>query len=480
MTVTLKMNLATTRKRSHCIGGDGMRFSELHLADAPKIVATPPGPRSREALAAQEEFESSVVSYPKAIPVAFEEGKGATLRDFDGNVYIDFFGGAGVLAVGHSNPEVLEAVSKQERLLIHALDFPTKPKLELIKKLCEVAPGELRGNAKVFFGGPTGSDAVEAAVKLAKVVTGRRGLLAFEGAYHGMTSGALSLSSGKKFKEKYTPLLPEVHFAPYAYCYRCVFGREYPGCGLECAHYVEHLLDDPHSGIVDPAAIIVEAVQGEGGSIPPPGEYITELRRIASAYAIPLIIDEIQAGLGRTGKMFACEHSNTTPDIMTISKAIGGIGFALSACMCRKEFDKWSSGGHIGTFRGQCVSMAAGLAALNFIERNDLPKHAAELGKRMLKQLQELEEESKHIGDARGRGLMIGIEFVRDKKTKKPADDIAREVRKRCYMKGLIIEMGGHYDNVARFLPPLVLTEELADRGIAIFGEAVKETEKTV
>jgi diaminobutyrate-2-oxoglutarate transaminase len=447
------------------------------MAHAPKIVATPPGPKSKEALAAQGEFESNVVSYPKAIPLAFEEGKGATLRDFDGNIYIDFFGGAGVLAVGHSNPEVLEAVAKQEKLLIHALDFPTRPRLDLVRKLCEIAPGDLKGNAKVFFGGPTGSDAVEAAVKLAKVVTGRTGILSFEGAYHGMTSGALALCSGKKFKENYVPLIPEVHFAPYAYCYRCVFGKEYPDCGMQCAQFVEHLFDDPHSGVVDPAAIIVEAIQGEGGSIPPPEEFITELRRIATDYAIPLIVDEIQAGLGRTGKMFASEHSNVTPDIMTISKAIGGIGFALSACMCRKELDKWTSGAHIGTFRGQCVSMVAGLAALNFMQQNDLPKHAAELGKRMLKQLSEVED-SKYVGDVRGRGLMIGVEFVKDKKTKKAADDIAREVRKRCYMKGLIIEMGGHYNNVARFLPPLVLTEELADKGVTIFQEAVKETEK--
>jgi len=457
-----------------------VRFSELHMPDAPKIVVTPPGPKSKEALAIQAELESNVVSYPKAIPLAFEEGKGATIRDFDGNVYIDFFGGAGVLAVGHSNPEVLEAVSKQEKLLVHALDFPTRPRLDLMKKLVEIAPGQMRGNAKVFFGGPTGSDAVEAAVKLAKVVTGRRGVLAFEGSYHGMTSGALSLCSGKKFKENYLPLLPEIHFAPYAYCYRCAFGKEYPGCGLQCAQYVEHLFDDPHSGIVDPAAIIVEAVQGEGGSIPPPEEYITELRRIATAYSIPLIIDEIQAGLGRTGKMFASEHSNTTPDIVTISKAIGGIGFPLSVCMCRKEYDKWTSGAHIGTFRGQCVSMAAGLAALKFMEKNDLPRYAAELGRRMLAQLKELEEESKYIGDVRGKGLMLGVEFVKDKKTKKPADDVAREVRKRCYMKGLIIEMGGHYNNVARFLPPLVLTEELADKGVAIFREAVKEAEKSL
>jgi len=391
-------------------------------------------------------------------------------------VYIDFFGGSGVLNVGHCNPEVLEAVKEQEKLLIHALDFPTRPRIELMKKLLEIAPGELRNNAKAFFGGPTGSDAVEAAAKLAKYSTGRHGFLAFEGAYHGMTAGALSLSSGKKFKENFVPLLPEIHFAPYAYCYRCAFGNEFPDCGLQCARYVEHLLDDPHSGIVDPAAIMIEAIQGEGGSIVPPDDYLRELRRICNDYSVLLIIDEIQAGLGRTGRMFACEHSNTTPDIMTISKAIGGIGYPL----CRRDLDKWTSGAHIGTFRGQCVAMAAGLAALNFMERNDLPSHAAKLGSHMLERLQVLMDESRYIGDVRGKGLMVGIEFVKDKKTKKPADAVAREVRKQCYMRGLIVELGGHYSNVVRFLPPLVLTEELADKGLHVFNEAVKDTERNL
>jgi diaminobutyrate-2-oxoglutarate transaminase len=460
-----------------------MRFSELSYSEAPRIVAPVPGPRSREAVAIQRKFESNVVSYARAIPLGFEEGRGATIKDMDGNIYIDFFGGAGVLNVGHCNPEVLKAVNEQEKKLIHALDFPTKPKLDLIQKLVEIAPGGMRNSSKVFFGGPTGSDAVEAAVKLAKFNTGRRGVLAFEGAYHGMTSGALSFSSGKKFKENFVPLLPEVHFAPYAYCYRCPFGKKDgspENCCMECAEYVRHILEDPHSGIVDPAALVIEAIQGEGGSIVPPDDYISELRKIADEYALPLIIDEIQAGLGRTGKMFACEHSETTPDIMTLSKGLGGIGFPLSACLCLEKFDKWPSGAHIGTFRGQAVAMAAGFAALNFMENNHLPEHALELGEHMLKRLSEIKDQSRYIGDVRGRGLMIGIEFVKDKKTKEPAGEIARDVRKHCYPKGLIVELGGHYNNVIRFLPPLILTEELAEKGLNIFAEAAKEQERSM
>ncbi len=458
-----------------------MRFEELSYPDAPKLLTPIPGPKSKAATALQKKYESNVVSYGKAIPLGFEEGMGATIKDMDGNIYIDFFGGAGVLNVGHSNPDVLRAVSEQEKKLVHALDFATKPKLDLIRRLVEIAPGKMRNRSKVFFGGPTGSDAVEAAVKLAKVNTGRKGVLAFEGGYHGMTSGALSFGSGKKFKESFVPLLSEVHFAPYAYCYRCPFGKKDgtpEDCCMQCAEYVRHILEDPHSGVVDPAAMLVEAIQGEGGTIVPPDDFIRELRRICDDFGVPLIDDEIQAGLCRTGKMFACEHSGITPDIMTLSKGLGGIGFPLSACVCKQEMDKFSPGAHIGTFRGQAVSMAAGFAALNFMEKYDLAGHAAKLGAHMLRRLEELKANSRFVGDVRGKGLMIGIEFVKDKKTKEPAEGIARDVRKRCYPNGLIVELGGHYNNVVRFLPPLVLTEELADRGIGIFAQAVRESEK--
>lgn len=451
---------------------------KLHFPEAPRILVEPPGPRSTEYIRRQLEIESSAVSYPRAIPLAFEEGRGATLRDADGNVYIDFFGGAGVLNVGNCNPEVLRAVRDQVEKLTHALDFPTAPRLELSERLLEIAPLGLRGNAKILFCAPTGSDAVEASVKLARYNTGRHPLLSFEGGYHGMTAGAVSLSSGKKFKERYVPLYPEVHFAPYAYCYRCAFGREWGACDLECATYVEHLLEDPHSGVVDPAAMVVEAVQGEGGSIPPPEAFISELRRICDDYDVPLIIDEIQAGLGRTGRMFACEHSGATPDIMTVSKGIGG-GLPLSAVIYNEKLDTWERGAHIGTFRGHALAMAAGVATLNFMGKYDLPSRAARIGQRMLRRLEELKEESRYIGDVRGKGLMIGVEFVKDKGSKEPGADVAGEVRKQCYKRGLIVELGGHYLNVVRFLPPLVLTEELADKGLDIMVEAVEAAERT-
>jgi len=455
-----------------------MKFSGLHFPEAPKIVVEPPGPKSKQLLDKQRELESKAVLYPLAIPLALEASKGATVKDVDGNIYIDFFGGIAVLSVGHSNPVVLKAVREQEEKLIHALDFPTTPRIKLAEKLVEISPGGLKGNSKVLFGGPTGSDAVEAAIKLAKYNSKRIGVIAFEGSYAGQTEMSLALSSTKKFKERYVPLAPETHFVPYAYCYRCAFGLRHPECDLQCVKYVGHVLEDPYSGIVKPAAIIAEPVQGEGGIVVPPEGWLSELKRVCEENEVLLIVDEIQAGLGRTGKMFACEHWNTTPDIMTIAKALGGIGLPLSACIYNKKLDTWEPGAHLGTFRGHVLAMAAGLAAINYMQENKLPEHAEKMGRRIRKQLDDLAEESKHIGEVRGKGLMIGVEFVKSKENKQPWKEIVDKVQMKCFQRGLLIWKAGHYANVARFLPPLVITEELVDKGITIFVDAVKEVER--
>lgn len=455
------------------------KFEDLHFSEAPRIVVKPPGPKSRNICLRQEISETAAVSYPKAIPLAFEEGRGATLKDVDGNIYIDFLAGAGTLNVGHCNPEVVQAARQQMEKLTHCLDFPTPVRTELTKEILSLLPERLKNNAKIFFVAPTGADAVESAIKLARFNTRRVGIISFEGAYHGMTAGALALTANKEFKKNFIPMIPEVCFVPYAYCYRCVFGKEYPDCDLECAKYLEHVLEDPNSGVVDPAAIILEAVQGEGGSIPAPDKFIMEVRRIACEHSMPLIVDEIQAGVCRTGKMWACEHSGITPDIMTISKGIGG-GLPLSVVVFDKRLDNWEKGAHVGTFRGHVVAMAAAVATLRFIKKHKLWDHAAKLGREIfLPRLKELKEENKYIGDVRGKGMMIGVEFVKDKKSKKPWPEMVREVQKVSYEKGLITEVGGHYQNVMRFLPPLVLTKELAETGIDIFAEAAKEVEAT-
>jgi len=452
-------------------------FADLSFPEAPKIVTKPPGPRARELLERQKEVDSRAVYYPTVIPTAWEAGKGATIRDVDGNTYIDFVAGISVLNVGHSNPQVVEAVKRQLDKLTHALDIPTAERIAIVEKLVQIAPEGLKGNSKVLFGGPTGSDAIEGALKLAKFNTKHHTFLAFHGAYHGMTGGALSVTSKKAFKTGFLPLLPDIHFAPYAYCYRCAFGKEYPECNMQCVRYVKYLFSDPESGLTDPAAIIAEPIQGEGGFIVPPDGYLKELRRICDENSILLIVDEIQTGFGRTGKMFACEYDGVTPDIMTIAKAVGGIGLPLSGCVIKKELDAWEPGGHLGTFRGNVLACVAGLAAINFTVERGLVERSAREGAHMLRRLRDLQQETKTIGDVRGKGMMVAAEFVEDKETKKPAIELVKKVQARCLERGVLVWKAGHWPNVIRFLPPLVITHEHVDKGLDIFSEAVKEAE---
>jgi len=347
-----------------------VNFEELSYSDAPLIRTTPPGPLSQEFLDFQLSNEGAAVSYPRGMPMALRRARGATVEDVDGNLYIDFFGGAGVLNVGHGNPAVLDAARAQMEELTHTLDIPSPVRKVMVEQLRQILPAEL---SRVFFGGPTGSDAVEAAVKLAKYNTGLYPMIAFEGAYHGMTAGALSLGSGTAFKGDFLPLIPEVHFAPYAYCYRCQFGMDAGNCDLECGRYLEHMIEDSHSGVGEPAAILVEAIQGEGGSIVPDERFLPKIRQICDDYGILMIADEIQAGFCRTGRMFAIEHTGTVPDIMTMSKALGGVGFPISCIAYKEKLDTWPAGKHIGTFRGNLVAFAGGAAAIGFMLENELP-----------------------------------------------------------------------------------------------------------
>jgi diaminobutyrate-2-oxoglutarate transaminase len=408
--------------------------------------------------------------------MALRRAKGATVEDVDGNIYIDLFGGAGVMAVGHTNPVVAEAAKKQIDELTHCLDIPNPTRIALDEVLFEILPNEL---TRLFYGGPTGSDAVEQALKLVKYNSNRIPMIAFEGGYHGMTAGALSLTSALSHKEGLLPLTPEVHFAPYAYCFRCPFAKRPESCDLECAKYLEHMIEDPHSGVGKPAAVIVEPVQGEGGSIVPPDRFLPEVRRICNRYGVFLICDEIQSGLGRTGKMFSFEHTQVVPDVTTISKALGGIGFPISAIAYKEELNTWPAGKTIGTFRGNMIAFAAGASALRFMIDNNVPEHAFELGGKALKWLKDLEKSSSIVGEARGMGLMLGVEFVKDKATKDPAPEFAKKARTLCHQRGVMIEVGGHYNNVARFLPPLIITQDLLKKGIEIFSDAVREIEKS-
>ncbi len=457
-----------------------MMFGDLSFEEAPLINTKLPGIRSKEFLNLQQKLEGNPVSYPKGSPIAIKQGFGATIKDVDDNIFIDFFGGAGVLALGHCNPYIDERIRKVQKEITHTLDFPTEIRLELVEKIQNILPSDLRNNSKVIFGGPTGSDAVESAIKLSKIITKRHGIIAFEGAYHGMTAGALALTSGKFWKEEYMPFIPEVHFVPYAYSYRCPFKTNTAAaCAEATANYFEHVLEDPHSGVVDPAMTIIEPIQGEGGSIVPHNTFVKKITEISKKYEIPMVFDEIQAGFCRTGKFFSSEHSGASPDIMTISKALGG-GFPLSAIAYREDLDVWSKAAHIGTFRGNVTAMAAGSASIDFMLENNLANYVEELGNYMLLKLEKCEKNSSIMGEVRGKGLMIGIEIVEDKETKKPSPDLCSKIRDEMFRKGVIIEIGGHYDNVLRFLPPLIITKKLAETGIDICTESIEKIESEI
>jgi diaminobutyrate-2-oxoglutarate transaminase len=456
---------------------DELYYEKLNFSEAPKISVSPPGPKAKALLDRQKRVDSNALVYPFQVPLAPERGLGSTVMDADGNYYIDFSGGVGVLNVGHSNPEVVEAIKSQSEKLAHALDFPGLPRVMLSEKLVEIAPGDLKDRSKVFLCGPTGADAVEAAVKLGKYNSQKPGVISFEGGWHGVTGSGLAATGKKGAKERFLPLMPEVYIVPYAYCYRCVFGLEYPSCDLQCAKYLEHIIRDPDSGATSPGSLLIEPIQGEGGIVVPPDGYLQEVRRICTKYGIILIMDEIQTGFARTGRMFCCENWGITPDIMCVSKTMGG-GLPLAALIISEKMDTWPSGAHVGTFRGNLLSCAAGLASINFIERNELSSRARELGQKAMNRLKEIAKKSRFIGDVRGQGLYVGVEFVKDKKTKEPGLEILKEAQEKCFQKGVILWKGGRWNNVARFMSALVITEGLLYQGIDIFEEVLRSIER--
>jgi diaminobutyrate-2-oxoglutarate transaminase len=461
----------------------GPPIEALHYDDAPDVGSVP-GPESKTLLEKQQEIDSSAVAYPNDIPVAFEEGRGATVRDADGNTYIDMFAGIGVLNVGHANPYVLEAVHEQADKLVHTVDFPTEARLELIEKLDEIAPAGLQGNNRVVFGGPTGSDAVEASIKLAKHNTGGDGLIAFRGAYHGATAGAMALTSNKGFKRDYTPLIPEVTHVRYPNASADVASDDAPSvcsrpasecCGsLSCARALEEVqavLEDPYGGLANPAGIFVEPIQGEGGVIVPPEGFLKGLRDLADDNDIPLVFDEIQSGLGRTGQWWASDWHGVSPDIMTTAKALGGVGFPLSATVYHEDLDTWGPGGHAGTYRGHVVGMRAGTRAIEYIQEHDLLAHARELGEHIRGRLREASAGTDRIVDVRGKGLFIGTEFVDE--AGQPDGDAVDMIQQYCFEHGVLVWTAGRYGNVLRLLPPLVLTRELADIATDVIIDAI-------
>lgn len=453
-------------------------FSQFHLGEDARILSEGiPGPESKRMLQLQREIEGRVVSYPRSNPIAIRRAKGAIIEDVDGNRFIDFFAGAGVVNLGHSNEEVLEYVTEQQKDIIHCLDFPTENKLSAIQKILSHLPPSIRHEYKVSFGGPTGSDAVEAAIKLAKIKTGRDTIIAFTGGYHGMSSAALAATSDTFFRQNISSLVSNIHFVPYGYCYRCPFEKKPSNCSMQCVNYLRNILENPHSGIPKPAAILLEPVQGEGGNIVPLEGYLESLVELAHAHDVIVIFDEIQSGFFRTGTFLSFMHGKAVPDIITISKGLGGIGLPISGLIYRKDVEAWGPGAHIGTFRGNQASLAGTNGAFDFIEKYNLTSYVNTISALLMDGLKDLQESCEVMGDVRGKGLMIGLEFVEDRLSKKPYSTFAKTFRRNCLQRGLLFELGGHYGNVIRLVPPLIITPKIVESAMRIMRSALRATE---
>ncbi|WP_411350110.1 diaminobutyrate--2-oxoglutarate transaminase [Paenibacillus sp. WLX2291] len=430
----------------------------------------------------QEQKESNARAYPRHFPLVISKAKGMMVTDTEGRQYYDCLAGAGTLALGHNHDVVVEAIRDvlNQQIPLHTLDLATPLKLAFMEELFSLLPMEMRDHAKIQFCGPTGADAVEAAIKLVKTATGGRSILAFQGSYHGSTQATMAMSGNLSKKQHLQSLLPDVHFLPFPYEYRCPFGVGGEMTAQLSAQYIENLLDDCESGIAAPCGVIVETVQGEGGAIPANIRWLQELRRITAERGIPLIIDEVQTGFGRTGKMFSFEHAGIVPDVIICSKAVGG-SLPMSVIMYRDELDRWQPGAHTGTFRGNQMAMATGLATLRYIQEQHVMDNVRERGQQIMNRLRSLQESVPSLGDVRGRGLMIGVEIVDTNAVMDrlghypPSGKLAEQIQQRCFANGLIIEVGGRHSSVIRFLPPLVISEQETDKVLELFTTSVHE-----
>ncbi len=455
-------------------------LAKLSFAEAPKIVSDVlPGPKSQELIDAELENETVTRVVPNVLPVVWDNAKGATVQDPDGNIFIDLTAGIAVNNVGHCNPRVLETISKQSQLLMHNPDATNYHRVKLGQKLQQIAPGRLKGNAKMAYG-LSGSSAVEIATKFAKSATGKSHIIAFEGAYHGAMGATLSLTTSQQFRSDYGPFNPYVyHVGPYAYCYRCPWKLEYPKCGLECARYVEHLLLGPNTGIdIDNvAAMIVEPVQAEGGYVTPPDDFLSAIKKTCEKAGILYIDDEVQAGMGRTGKMFAIEHYGVDPDLITLGKALGGDLPFSAVVMDNSVAEKLSPISHILTAAGNATTCAVACTNIDLLQ-DGLLERADKLGAYAKAVLESMMDEIEIIGDIRGKGFMIAIETVKDRETKEPVDlgemmQIVWSLRD----KGVLMLPCGRYNNVFRLMPPLVITKEHLDQALEIIGDVFKQVQ---
>jgi 4-aminobutyrate aminotransferase len=433
----------------------------------PDLKTSLPGPKAQAIIARDAAAVSP--SYTRDYPLVIDRGEGAFVQDVDGNVFLDCTAGIAVNATGHSHPEVVRAIVDQSQKFLHmsGTDFYYELQVRLSEELSAVAP--MPGPHRAFFGN-SGAEAIEAALKLAKFYTKRHNVIAFLGAFHGRTLGALSLTASRLAQRRgFGPFPPGVYHAPYANCYRCPVGATPETCAAECLRFLE---DQVLVHLISPdevAAIVVEPIQGEGGYVVPPDVFLQRLREITRQHGMLLVCDEVQCGMGRTGKMFAVQHTGVEPDVVTMAKGIAS-GMPLGVVLSRADVMSWTPGMHASTFGGNPVSCAAALATLRLL-RDRLIANAAEVGAHMRAAATALMDKHPIVGDVRGRGLMIGIELVRDRATRERATSERDAVVRECFTRGLLVLGAGM--NAIRVSPPLVLTKQQADTAVRIIDEAL-------
>jgi 4-aminobutyrate aminotransferase len=443
-------------------------------AQRPEIRTALPGPKA-QALLARDRKVMSPYNRPFYYPAVIEEARGCIVTDIDGNRFIDLNSGLGVMNVGHAHPRVLEAVRGQIDRLMHYsyTDFHYRYAVELAEKLVQITPGKFP--KKTFFGG-SGAEAIEAALKLTRWHTRKPHFLGFLGAFHGRSMGALSLTASSAVqKQRYFPTMPGVVHVPYANCYRCPFQLEYPSCDMWCVDYIEQEVLDKAVPADEVAALFVEPIQGEGGYIVPPEGYHQKLKALCERHGILYVADEVQSGMGRSGRWFAIEHWGVEPDVVCMSKAIAS-GVSLGAIVGRADLFDWEAGSHCTTLGGNPVACKASLATMAIIEDERLMDNARAQGEHILKRLRAGTSSLRTVGDVRGKGLMCGIEIVKDRQSKEADGKAAKRIITRAWKKGLLAITAGA--STIRIAPPLSITRELVDQAVDILLESIDEEEK--
>jgi 4-aminobutyrate aminotransferase-like enzyme len=444
-------------------------WAKVDMHNVPNIKVPPPGPKSEEVHCRSARYMKGYSSQVRLFPVSFESGHGVTLTDVDGNVYLDFSSGIYVTGLGHCHPKVTEAVQRAAGQLMNAHDFSTPIKMHLLEKLADLAPGE--GQQKLtgmqFY--DSGTTAVEAGLRVMRAATGKFEFISFHRDFHGKTMGAVGLA---RLDASQGLRAPGFFLVPRGNCYRCAFKQTYPGCGLMCVDYIRTVIQEETSGRV--AGIVLEPIQGWGGSVVPPEGWMQKLRILCDEFGIMLMADEVLTCMARTGKMFAMEHWDTVPDVMTLGKGLGN-GFPVTAMLVAEKYkDSIEKISASTSYGGNPMACAAALASLEVIEEENLCERSAHIGEIMLKRMREMEARSPIIGEVRGKGCLLGIELVKDKGTREPFEEAGKLVYQKAFRKGLAWIPAGH---ILRMSPPLVIEDELALKGLDIIEESIYETQ---